>query len=308
MDPRIKGKLYWTGSSSEGTKMWLPDEFDFVMELVELKDCCYIEHSLRCFQELKLHQNCQKLWSNLCKKDCVLSPRRLKSYISALLWKAAFDLKKQNYPNIKFNLCEYDVDDFCFLNYTKVGVNIRVVWNGETYKNLTVSIDVTPAIPVVISDRQMLDLNSYAAKELADRSIHVVPYLKPGENSAWRVSFTLIEVQILKNMTKKQLAIYKCLKFLRDLHGNVLAPVPSYHLKTFLLTHLFQDQDEQYLSSMEKENFYTSASRVIRLLQYTAEGSWDEKMVFHFFLRFPLCLRDYDMRWCRTILKHLEST
>ncbi|CAB4022694.1 ankyrin repeat [Paramuricea clavata] len=47
MDPRMKSKFHWTGSSSEGTKMWLPDEFDFVMELVELQDCCYIDDNLR---------------------------------------------------------------------------------------------------------------------------------------------------------------------------------------------------------------------------------------------------------------------
>jgi ankyrin repeat protein len=46
-DPRMKSKFHWTGSSSEGTKMWLPDEFDFVMELVELQDRCYIKDSLR---------------------------------------------------------------------------------------------------------------------------------------------------------------------------------------------------------------------------------------------------------------------
>ena len=47
IDPRMKSKLYLTGSSSEGTKMWFPDEFDFSMELVELQDCCYIEDTLR---------------------------------------------------------------------------------------------------------------------------------------------------------------------------------------------------------------------------------------------------------------------
>ena len=47
MDPRMKSKLQWTGSSSEGTKMWLPDEFDFVMELVELQDCCYTKNTFR---------------------------------------------------------------------------------------------------------------------------------------------------------------------------------------------------------------------------------------------------------------------
>ena len=47
MDPRLKSKLHWAGSSSEGTKMWLPDEFDFLMELVELQGCCYMNGSLR---------------------------------------------------------------------------------------------------------------------------------------------------------------------------------------------------------------------------------------------------------------------
>ena len=255
-----------------------------------------------------LHQNCQELWSNLCDNDCVLSPRRVKSYISALLWKATFDLNKQNYPNIEFNLCEYDENDGCFLKDTNVGVNLTVVWNGEIHKNLTISIDLTPAIPIVISDRQMLDLNGYATKELSDRSIHVVPYHHPEKNPRWRVSFTLIEVRILKSLTKKQKALYKCLKFLRDLHGNVLAPVPSYHLKTFLLTHLFQDSDERNLKSAVHEDFYTSVSRVIRLLQEIEERPSDEQTVCHFFLRSSLCILNYDMRWCRSILKHLESS
>ena len=56
MDPRLKSKLHWTGSSSEGTKMWLPDEFDFLMELVELQDCCYIEDSIR--YKLSPHCSC----------------------------------------------------------------------------------------------------------------------------------------------------------------------------------------------------------------------------------------------------------
>lgn len=39
MDPRLKSELHCVGSSAEGTKMWFPDEFDFFMELVELRDC-----------------------------------------------------------------------------------------------------------------------------------------------------------------------------------------------------------------------------------------------------------------------------
>lgn len=37
IDPRLKSELHWAGSSSEGTKLWFPDEFDFFMELTELQ-------------------------------------------------------------------------------------------------------------------------------------------------------------------------------------------------------------------------------------------------------------------------------
>ena len=40
IDPRFESKLLWTGSSAEGTKMWLPDEFDFLMELMGLRGNC----------------------------------------------------------------------------------------------------------------------------------------------------------------------------------------------------------------------------------------------------------------------------
>ena len=43
IDPRLKSELHWVGSSSEGTKMWFPDEFDFFMELTELQHSpCFI--------------------------------------------------------------------------------------------------------------------------------------------------------------------------------------------------------------------------------------------------------------------------
>ena len=250
------------------------------------------------------------MWSNLCKDDCVLSVKRLKQYLTILLWKSALALNKLKYPNIHFNLCRYDRDDLdVFLKHTKVGLNLTVRWNGKVYKNLLVSIDLTPAIPIVVSEEQIQqDFNAYAIKELsADRRIHVVPYTKYEERLGWRPSFSLLEVRILKRLTKKQLSLYKCLKFLRDLHGDVLAPIPSYHLKTLLLTSLFQEQDEQKLKLLEQENFYSSISRVLLLLKQLAEYPLDERRIQHFFLKFRMSLVDYDIRWCECILEHLQS-
>ena len=256
-----------------------------------------------------LGQTCQNAWSNLCHRKFVLSSVKLKEYLSILLWKAAFDLNRRKYPNIHFNLCRYD-ENSCdrnydsFLNDTKVGVNLTIRWNGCKYKNLTVSVDLTPAIPVVVSERQMKEFNEFAKKELVvDKYIHVVPYMRRNDNVFWRTSFSLVEERIIKSLTKKQISLYKCLKFLRDIHENVLSHIPSYYLKTFLLTTFYQNTNDRDIT--ENEDFYTSASRVILSLKRIADLGHRE--IQHFFLNMPLPLLDYDMRWCKSILEHLQS-
>ena len=256
-----------------------------------------------------MHDECEPVWSNLCNKKCHLSSTTLKNYISFLLAKAALQLEKEKYPNIRLNLCQYDKDLQCFMRYTKVGVNLTVCWHGEIYRNLTVSVDLTPGIPVLITEKQkMNDVNCHARKELSDRRIHVVPYLRDDDKyNEWRASFSLIEVQMLKRLTKKQRSLYKCLKFLRDLHTNVLAHIPSYHLKTILLTTLHKNSDEQHLKAIEQEDFYSSVSRVIRHLKQIEEAPGNHKTIRHFFLQCPLDIDRFDVRWCASILEHLES-
>lgn len=254
-----------------------------------------------------MHDACEPLWSNLCNKKRHLSSTMLKNYISFLLAKAALQLDKERYPNIRFNLCQYDKNLRCFLRYTKVGVNLTVSWHGEIYRNLTVSIDLTPGIPVLITDKQQMnDVNCYAREELSDKRIHVVPYLRDDTYNEWRASFSLIEVQMLKRLRKKQLSVYKCLKFLRDVHTNIQAHIPSYHLKTILLTTLYKNSEEQQVT--EQEDFYSSVSRVIRRLKQIEEAPGNHKTIRHFFLQCPLDIDRFDIRWCASILKHLESS
>ncbi len=262
-------------------------------------------------EEVILHKKCERLWSNLCDDNSfVLSSRKLKNYILVLLWKAAFELDKQEYPNIHFNLCRYNMEPNCFLKNTKVGINLTVCWNGEIYKNLKISIDLTPGVPVPISEGQMKDLNEYGIKKLSDKCIHVVPYVTvepypSWPEKSWRPSFSLVEVQIMKTLTRKQISVYKCLKFLRDLHSNVLVPIPSYHLKTFLLSIFLEDSNSE---NLELEDFHSSVSRAILLLKQLLKWPVRMRTIPHLFLNFPLDVFDYDLRWCKTILKHVQAS
>ncbi|CAB4036316.1 Hypothetical predicted protein, partial [Paramuricea clavata] len=105
IDPRFESKLLWTGSSVEGTKMWLPDEFDFLMELVGLRGNCEYDNSFLFLSKLFVKKKeCRELWLNLCRhKDSpALSPLKLKDHFTILVRKAASLLDKSKYQNIRF--------------------------------------------------------------------------------------------------------------------------------------------------------------------------------------------------------------
>lgn len=303
IDPRLKSKLLWTGSSAEGTKMWLPDEFDFLMELVELRGNCESDDR---FSELLIRKEYQELWSNLCQHPCPLSIVRLKEYIATLLWKAAFYLEKKKYDNIRFKLCQYDSMQH-FIKRTKVGVNIKVFWHGEKYKKMVISIDLTPAIPVALTAIQLLRIHRHSVGRLAGNEIHVIPYFKYGDRERWRPSFSLTEVDIMKTLSWKQIALYKALKFFRDIHQSVFEKTPSYHLKTFLFNYFFlNDTTRFHVCFAERDSFHTSLCYMVYHLSGVAAENFVGKNQ-HFFLNYDLSFADYDMRWVKSSQDILEN-
>ena len=176
IDPRLKSELLWTGSRAEGTKMWLPGEFDFLMGLVELQRNCECGDPLSNPDKILIREECQELWSNLClyQDPHSLSIVKLKEYIATLLWKAAFLLEKKKYGNIRFRLCQYE-NTHQFITPTKVGVNIKVSWHGKKYKKLV--IDLTPAVPVALTSEQLSQIHQHSAERLVNNQIRGIPYV-----------------------------------------------------------------------------------------------------------------------------------
>lgn len=154
MDLRLQSNLLLTGSSPEGTKMWVPDEFDFMMGLTQLKGRCDLERNLG-QNEITVRKECQLLWSDLLKaRNCSqLFPQKIKNYIESLLRKAASSLERSRYPNILFYLCEYSLRKENFIKRTKVGVKLTFYWLGVKFKKLLVNVDLTPAIPLQLPEQ-----------------------------------------------------------------------------------------------------------------------------------------------------------
>ena len=308
IDPRLESKLLWTGSSAEGTKMWLPDEFDFSMELVRLQGSFKFDNPFWSPHKLVLKRECHELWSNLCLHEDphILSIVKLKEYISTLLWKAAFLLEKKKYGNIRFRLCQYD-NAHQFIKPTKVGVNVTVSWHGKKYKKLVIGIDLTPAILVTLTAKQLSQIHRHSVERLVGNQIHVIPYFKYGDRERWRPSFSLVEVHIMKTLSRKQIGLYKALKFFRDIHKSVFAEIPSYHLKTFLLNYFFHDNDTGFPACFaEYDNFHTSLRHTIHHLNAVAFENFDAK-IGHFFINYDLFLLDYDMRWVKSTQNIIEN-
>ena len=304
MDARLHCKLLWAGSSAEGTKMWLPDEFDFMMELTELEGHCELANRNWTSPSIKISEECQECWSNLCLDSCTMASERLKIYITTLLWKAAFQLDRSKYENITFKLCDYDKNLNAFIQTTKVGVQLTVFWFGVKYKKLLVSIDLTPAIPVLLSKEQLSNLRQRnGAKRLIDNRLHVVPCVNKRDADYWRLSFSVMEVRIMRNLPRDQIALYKTLKFFRDIHKSLFADIPSYHLKTLLFNSLFLE-----CNALHRHCSFNSRLRIVlERLNRQACSEDNNGGIQHFFLKSFLPVKDYDMRWVKSTLDILEN-
>ena len=117
--------------------MWLPDEFDFLMELVELQGNCECGDPLSNPDKLLIRKECQELWSNLClyQDPHSLSIVKLKEYIATLLWKAArFSWKRRSTEKFALGCASTETRTMQVITPTKVGVKIKVSLYGKGYK------------------------------------------------------------------------------------------------------------------------------------------------------------------------------
>ncbi|XP_029205558.2 uncharacterized protein [Acropora muricata] len=136
MDRRFQCKLILTGSVAEEAKLWKPDEFDFMMELTQLKG-----HSRLAYGGLSTSSNTtvillddelKEMWREFLR-DNHLSPVKLRNYLVLLTWRAGFSLQRQKYKNLSFNLSQQTGrtgSSQPLVRMSSVGVILHVQWHG----------------------------------------------------------------------------------------------------------------------------------------------------------------------------------
>jgi hypothetical protein len=250
-DTRLSFNLLKVGSYYDGLKIGFPDEFDFLAEMVDMKEgkdfivrstgfngtknlwkCSEGQPGRRKIQYVGNHLHCtdsqegENWMKEIGKKK---EPEYLIDCIS---------VKNTFYDNVLATFETLSQEDLP--KYLQKGtvptflhgpaVTLEFIWNGRSLKNLTISVDITICMKVdnwrsCIDAFEWITDGSIIANTLRNTldkdGFHLTPYISDkGHTCQWRVSTSYTEHVLMESFgydSKLKIAI-RCLKYERDKH------------------------------------------------------------------------------------------
>lgn len=270
LEGRFISKVIPSGSFYEGTKITAPDEFDFMAEI----------------QVLSFRGACSVIWHSAFPGCPIVKPQPFLAH--ALFSDVIYISGSERFLSIgpfynafeKVLVAALDVMDSpppCWERRIKIGykgpsITLGLTWNGQKYRKLDISIDITPAIKFFhwpqwtdISAETPTTSNLHAARGLSSLEVAKESYSKTLKEKVtklgfhvvpawpfWRASFSVAEMHILKTFSpdSNRLTCYRCAKYFRDQQqGGHSAVLTSYHLKTAFLFELEKFPEDECWSS-----------------------------------------------------------
>ena len=244
LDPTMTvGKVNPVGSFSEGTKLGTPNEFDFVVEMASFENL----KSISVQDECKLAGAVHLILPDTTTIDYLvtdnagvhkiakyLSPVKFRNQFWQLVTADATQLLKQNVSIEtkagKLKLVE-DVPQFLDLYDKGPNIEIFMVWtsaNGQ--QKFGISVDVTPALRILDTVPETVGVDFERLQSYLQTGgnfssdVLVIPTInlecKLGELTdidwklCWKLSFSLLETQIIQNICPEH---RKCLSVLKHL-------------------------------------------------------------------------------------------
>ena len=260
-DKRFQTTLIQSGSVYEGVKVYRPDEFDFMIRINSLSNKPSFHPCDKGDGYVKMTME-DKDWIEFKDERGFYSPNKLSRYFKKLINESLRDTKVPEGLAIKTaddNLLEgpwgpvyLDVlgvskieDKPSSVMYSEThgpAITLYIRWDGgSNYSDLTVSVDLTLSLEFDISKIpvKLSQLPQTVEQELQMTGFHVVP----AGFDTWRISFSMIEKQLLSRSPDGFKTCYRVLKIMRDTISAQLgldaSLVPSYIFKTVLLSQLF---------------------------------------------------------------------
>ncbi|XP_045172516.2 uncharacterized protein LOC123534357 [Mercenaria mercenaria] len=284
IDKRLSLRLRKVGSFYDGLKIGLPDEFDFLAELVELKEGQDVivrstgfngtRNLWKTTQGKSGRRKIQYVGKTLCDMDDTdeqdeawmkqVGTKRNPEYIIDCI-----SVKNTFYSAVLKVVRAFTSEDLP--RYLTVGeeptfihgpaVTLEFIWHGRRYKNLKISVDLTICIKAdnwktcfdtfewILEDSCI----SQTLSNALDRDgYHLTPYISErGHSCQWRVSTSYTEHLLMESFdfeSKLKIAI-RCLKHERDQYIDTL-PEPTEMLdqkfaNVVQFVRLYQGEDEE---------------------------------------------------------------
>ena len=215
-DDRFRCNILSTGSAFEGYRVSKPDEFDLMCEITSLSDgvCKVIETEIPGFVRIQVKEAYKQEWNPFVSEEGFLDSKIFKRYFAEMLYKKSMSGLISETSTLGFNMTSYDSCILCksLISTSKAGVKMALFWMGNDYRCMPVDIDVTPAIHFREWPKSAKVPPTHLLSSHRDLGYHIIPKSEGEDPLLWRLSFSIAELHILKNVTPVQGACYTALK------------------------------------------------------------------------------------------------
>ncbi|CAF1045002.1 unnamed protein product [Rotaria sp. Silwood1] len=257
-DPLFRHDLICSGSYYERTRIGVPNEFDYMINLTEIQRLCTFVDDISYppgygrLYPLSMDEAHEKLRPYLEPiTQCVSSMKIRKRFYQLLTSARAFVIHQETIQQFKHLKFEWTSGD------KRCGTAIHAEWYGSQYASLTIKIDVVPCLTIY-----RWPCMAKVACPLAKPEFQIIARSpKPDQTDFWRISTSRSELVGFLSLVDEIKDAYLSLKTLRHIN--------PYECRIDKVTYV---ADELLTSYMIKTEFLHEISRYPQRQQWIKGG------------------------------------
>lgn len=218
LNPLFRGKLITSGSSYEGVKTHLPNEFDYMIELVCFSDMIQSTEVTPHTGFTMVKGSCERSTDQMrsyLTDDHMLNSNSILSQFKRLLENALLLTHSKGWEHIMKYPGDMESTTAPFISGNQnVLANHKILWTSSTYKLMRISIDINPVVftpdwPAYCrSNSSLIDNINKRGVFLIPKQPHHIPSSEAViENfqdiRLWRLSFSHLETDMIQKCKHK---------------------------------------------------------------------------------------------------------
>lgn len=242
LDERFAGSLFHSGSVYEGTKVEDPNEFDFMLCLEKLAQECSISYDeVTEYDKMIIRKNMEgseSFCGDLFDGEQLESGKLMGEFVDVAK-NALTKLDLNSVPKEMYieGLTEHTLVEATWVLHGTVTCNLKLQWAGLYYKQLVITVDLVPAIPIHKWPPIARQASYLLSDDIRSRGCHLVP-----KDGYWRLSFSLAEQLIMQSLSLEQKSAFIASKV-------ILHPAVSCKIMIYDDTHI--STEEEYTAESE---------------------------------------------------------